>query len=1205
MSSKIVPVIQPVPLQTGPPDYETLRTSILEEFGSTVPDELRLPKSLIDNPPKNVTNIPKTCGILTDQEIDITENYDATALAAAIASRKFTSVAVVTAFAKRAIIAHQLTCCLTQWWFKDAVLHAQLLDQYQDNTGMTLGPLHGVPVSIKEHMPASNHWSNVGYLATRKLDKKDCQMVKILRDAGAVLFCKTNQPQSIMHLETTSPWGRTLNPHNINLSAGGSTGGEAALIALRGSVLGVGTDIGGSVRGPAGFCGIYGLKTTSYVFPQKDFLPGGFAAELNVLCSAGPMCTSLRDVDLLMSIVSGTRPWLKDPRLVPLHWTGRLTENKPLKIGLMINDGIITPQPPVTRALEWAARELRSKGFDVKPFLPYGMAEAMNGIRRAYWPDGGKTVKEYLSATNEPMSPLTKWIIQDAEGPGLDANGVLKLRVERDDFRCRFAEHWESQDVDFVICPVFVGPACSHETALYWNYTALWNYVDYPGIVIPTPIKAGAKGTESYPPNSVPLIRLSADIAAGERSGAVECVFSDVRSAPAFDPAPFAHEPAPPREGIDGSLGEPFVQAQHQKSDINSSAYRVNLTSTDDDYPKYEASSSPSPDRRGGYRDGPRPSHGQWQNDPVSLEAYARPMDAIEEWFSCLSDSYDSDFDDLDDEVLSDASFPGLSISDSTVSQDEAPETWESQSVMRPEKPVQNQQNRQLHAPLAILSLPLPQDLEHQSPVASPGILQGHNRESLSLGENSGNDLKFQTQSSANYSQPGTYHYKLDSDSGPQWMNAFAGPGCRQENRQIYTINASLCKELAKKPPIGWIHHNPIKIGKGNTVNMAAGVQAPKKPIELPDPATLSIRSPTPSSSATVSSDIDVDSISADSEGKVDRSSRGYCVFSRVFSRLSILGQNEVTARGESSCSRSKGKQVAKGGSGSSSATRDAANTRGGRKNRRQDGDLRDESRDRQNEPPKKKGKISQSHCDERSQFLACPYWKADSKKYWDCFLKKNDTIAHLKQHLTRRHTPKYYCQICYQTFRDFDLFDSHALQRSCTRGPSAKLEGISQQQKNQLSLKSKGSVEQQWCTVWSILFPDMEPPATIYIYSTQSEDFCRIQEFAQREGVAIMLDELESNGLVVRPDASYQLLRSAVQRAMVLIFRSYSVRSEPTSETEEQVLSQALEPDTGVSLQQGSTVEGPTGHGNHPSSSIDIEQRYMVTIANHDFMAS
>lgn len=129
----------------------------------------------------------------------------------------------------------------------------------------------------------------------------------------------------------------------------------------------------------------------------------------------------------------------------------------------------------------------------------------MKGIRLAYWPDGGKAVKGYLDAKQEPMHDLTQWIIKDAEGPGLDAEGILKLRTARDDFRFRFAEHWESQDVDFVICPAFVGPACSHETAFYWNYTAFWNYVDYPGIVIPTPIKAGAKGTEDYPVGSVPL----------------------------------------------------------------------------------------------------------------------------------------------------------------------------------------------------------------------------------------------------------------------------------------------------------------------------------------------------------------------------------------------------------------------------------------------------------------------------------------------------------------------------------------------------------------------------------------------------------------------------------------------------------------------------------------------------------------------------
>ncbi|KAL5593678.1 hypothetical protein FOBRF1_012780 [Fusarium oxysporum] len=352
---------------------------------------------------------------------------------------------------------------------------------------------------------------------------------------------------------------------------------------------------------------------------------------------------------------------------------------------------------------------------------------------------------------------------------------------------------------------------------------------------------------------------------------------------------------------------------------------------------------------------------------------------------------------------------------------------------------------------------------------------------------------------------------------------------------------------------------------------------------ELPDASGLRLRARAPSSSPTVSSDVDVVSVSEDSEGtcQLDRNTQGFRIFGRVFRRLAVLGQQDVMARGESSGSSSKGKQVAQGGSSSSSGTRDGTSSTRGRKNQRQDDDHGDEGRDKRNEPPQKRGKTSQSQCEGRSQFLACPYWKLDPERYWDCFMKKNDTIAHLKQHLTRRHTPKYYCQICYETFKDFDPFDSHVLRRSCTRGPSAKLEGISQQQKNQLSLKSKGSVEQQWYTVWSILFPDIDPPSTIFIHSTQSEDFCRMQEFAQREGVAIMLEELDSSGLVIRPDASSQQLQSTVQRAMVSIFRNYWNRREPNFEqAEEPNLSHGSGSAPGTSLQQQSTLESQIRQG-------------------------
>lgn len=424
-STSLVIVQQGPPLPSGTPEYEALRTLILDEFAASVPEALILPRHITENPPKDVTGILRECGILSPEEIDITEKYDAVSLASAIASKKLTAVAVATAFAKRAIIAHQLTCCLTEWFMDEAIKRAKQLDDHLERTGQTIGPLHGVPISIKQHIPVAGHYNDVGYLSTRMLDDRDSLMIAILCKAGAVFYCKTNQPQSIMHLESTSPIGRVLNPHNIGLSAGGSTGGEAALVAMRGSILGIGTDIGGSVRGPSAFCGIYGFKPTSYVLPMKDFLNGGALAELNILCSTGPMCISLRDMNLFMSVMAAAKPYIEDPRDIPLPWdvstSTQLPEGTaPLKIGFAMNDGVIEPQPPAIRALNWAREQLaKSSAFQIKPFELYGTAEAMKDIRLAYWPDGGNLIKSKLAATGEPMFPLTQWIIKDAEGAGL------------------------------------------------------------------------------------------------------------------------------------------------------------------------------------------------------------------------------------------------------------------------------------------------------------------------------------------------------------------------------------------------------------------------------------------------------------------------------------------------------------------------------------------------------------------------------------------------------------------------------------------------------------------------------------------------------------------------------------------------------------------------------------------------------------------
>ncbi|KIY03062.1 uncharacterized protein Z520_01528 [Fonsecaea multimorphosa CBS 102226] len=503
-------VIQPKAVPEGTPEYESKRAALLRAFHEKIPQEYYIPQEVVNSPPQDVSGLATTFGILTPEEVEITETVDATTLAEAIADRKYTAVAVARAFCKRAIVAHQLTCCLTQWFMDEALEQAKALDEYLEKNGKTVGPLHGVPVSIKDHMPIAGTYSSTGYFGSIVKNDQDSQLVAILRKLGAVFYCKTNQPQTLMHLESDSHWGRVLNPYNIHLSAGGSTGGEAALIAMKGSILGVGTDIGGSIRGPSAFCGIYGFKPTSYTLPMKDMIAAPFPAELNVLCSIGPMCRSLRDMELFTSNVIAAKPHLEDPRIVPLPWTGLKTPIQgKLKVGVITNDGFIDPQPPVKRAVSWAKKLLSDPKYadiiEVKDFTPYDAPGAWSKIRRMYWPDGGKGLAEHITETGEPIHPLSSWIWKDAEPLGMQSGvDVSSMRWERDTFRIAFAQHWNTQDVDVVIGPCFVGPASMHDTAFYWTYTSLYNFVDYPGVVIPTPIKAegGERYAEDYKPLS-------------------------------------------------------------------------------------------------------------------------------------------------------------------------------------------------------------------------------------------------------------------------------------------------------------------------------------------------------------------------------------------------------------------------------------------------------------------------------------------------------------------------------------------------------------------------------------------------------------------------------------------------------------------------------------------------------------------------------
>ncbi|KAG6978210.1 putative amidase [Fusarium oxysporum f. sp. conglutinans] len=221
-----LPILQVKGVPCGTPAFEAQKAILLQGFALRVPKEFRLPLCVIQDAPKNVTEIPAKCGILSPEEIEITEMHDAVSLLEAIASRRYTAVAVARAFCKRAIIAHQVTCCLTQWLMEEAIDQAQRLDTYYNEHGKPLGPLHGLPISIKDHIQVAGASSSQGCIISISPDNQDSDIVAILRRQGAVIYCKTNQPQSMMHLESDSHWGRVLNPFNVHLSAGGSTGGE-------------------------------------------------------------------------------------------------------------------------------------------------------------------------------------------------------------------------------------------------------------------------------------------------------------------------------------------------------------------------------------------------------------------------------------------------------------------------------------------------------------------------------------------------------------------------------------------------------------------------------------------------------------------------------------------------------------------------------------------------------------------------------------------------------------------------------------------------------------------------------------------------------------------------------------------------------------------------------------------------------------------
>ncbi|KAJ7888572.1 amidase signature domain-containing protein [Mycena olivaceomarginata] len=466
------------------------------ERDSRIPEALRLAPAFIARypPGTDVRCAAADSGLMTPDELDITSlDQDAVSILARIKSRELTAVQVVLAFGKRAAIAHQLLCCLSDFFLEEALVRAKELDDFYTKTGKLVGPLHGLPIGIKDHINLAGHRSSAGFSVDllQPPAAKNGFIAQILYDAGAVFYVKTNLPQCIMHLETYSFWGQVLNPCNTKLTPGGSSGGCSALVAFGGAPLSIGSDIGGSLRSPANACGIWTLKPTTLRVPKGLICTAQPGAD-SILSTFGPLTRSLRDIDLWFSVLLGSKPWLQEYSLVRIPWEIPVApswsgSNGRLRIGVMWHDDVVLPQPPIRRALKMLVDVLRTDpALEIVEYKPFKHLEAAALAHELYFVDGGEYVRARAAASGEPVLPLTEWVITLPSVKNHTVHELWEMNLRREALRAEYLQYYNAQNVDVVLCPAGAGPAPVLGTCKYWGYTNVWNFVDYPAAVFPT-----------------------------------------------------------------------------------------------------------------------------------------------------------------------------------------------------------------------------------------------------------------------------------------------------------------------------------------------------------------------------------------------------------------------------------------------------------------------------------------------------------------------------------------------------------------------------------------------------------------------------------------------------------------------------------------------------------------------------------------------
>ena len=361
--------------------------------------------------------------------------------------------------------------------------------------GESLRPLEGIPLTVKSCLDVAGWPCPAGSLLRKDyVPSANATLVSRLEDGGAILLGNTNTPEFLMAYETDNRLtGKTSNPWNPAYSAGGSSGGEAAAIASGCSMGGVGSDGGGSIRTPAHFCGICGLKPTPGRIPATGHFPPG-AGAFGWIGVVGPMARTVADLRALFTVMSGPDPGDALSAPIPLREISAV-DLRGLRIGILENSELGRPTPETLSTLRRAAQLLCGLNHRVEPIKLENLDQALELWWFFFGPVIADLFRQSTKGKESQLSPMLVAYLEVAQTePKVTLDCFQKACVDRDLVRASVLR--QLRDVPILLSAVSTAPAFQHGAGNYHrgdphNYLdtmrfSQWlNVSGFPGLSLP------------------------------------------------------------------------------------------------------------------------------------------------------------------------------------------------------------------------------------------------------------------------------------------------------------------------------------------------------------------------------------------------------------------------------------------------------------------------------------------------------------------------------------------------------------------------------------------------------------------------------------------------------------------------------------------------------------------------------------------------